>query len=227
MCDLVLASTNEGKRAEFARLLTGMPVRLCSLAAFPHVRVSADLESGETYAENAARKALAVLAQTGYPALADDSGLEVDALQGRPGVRSARYGGPDASDAQRAALLLGELAGVPLERRQARFRCVLALAWPGRGLWLVEGICPGWIALAAAGEYGFGYDPVFVPAAAGGRTMAELAPEEKNRLSHRAAAVSRLRPLLVALARGETPPGGEALPPGLDGPPAAQPPGRR
>ncbi len=150
-------------------------------------------ETGTTFQANARLKAEAGARRFGAPCLADDSGLCVDALDGRPGVYSARYA---PTDAERIAKLLGELAGVPAERRSAAFVCAIALVWPDGRAIEVEGRCEGVITEAPRGAGGFGYDPVFrVPAL--GRTFAELAAAEKNRMSHRAMAVSRLRAALA------------------------------
>jgi XTP/dITP diphosphohydrolase len=130
--------------------------------------------------------------------LADDSGLEVDALGGAPGVLSARFGGPGKTDAERCNLLLDKLIGIPPERRRARFRCVIALAEPGGRVHVAEGTCEGRIAAEPRGVQGFGYDPVFeVPAL--GKTLAEVEPEIKNRLSHRSRAVAKMRAILQTL----------------------------
>ncbi|MFN2226659.1 MAG: non-canonical purine NTP pyrophosphatase, partial [Anaerolineae bacterium] len=136
---------------------------------------------------------------SGLPTLADDSGLEVDALDGAPGVRSARYAGPGASDIDRYRKLLAVLAGVPPDRRSARFRCVVALALPDGQVHTAEGACEGEIGFAPRGEFGFGYDPVFIVAGQEGRTMAELEPEVKNCISHRARAVEAMLPDLPRL----------------------------
>ena len=157
------------------------------------------VEDGATYADNALLKARSYAARSGLLTLADDSGLEVDALGGAPGVRSARYAGEDASDAQRCALLLRNLEGVPDEARTARFRCVIALAWPDGRTALAEGVCDGRISQALSGAHGFGYDPIFfVPEY--GRTMAELPSEVKNRISHRARAARAAQELLLPAA---------------------------
>jgi XTP/dITP diphosphohydrolase len=150
-------------------------------------------EHGTTFAENAALKARAVMQATGLPALADDSGLEVDALDGEPGVRSARFAGPGASDAERNALLLERLEGTPAVRRSARFRCVVAFVDPKEPerAHLEEGSCEGRILDAPRGDGGFGYDPVFYVESLN-RTFAEATPEEKNRLSHRGQAMRRM-----------------------------------
>lgn len=145
-------------------------------------------EGGASFLENARLKAVAVATATGCMALADDSGLEVDALGGEPGVLSARFGGPGKTDAERYRLLLDKLIGVPPERRTARFRCVVAVAEPGGPVHFSEGMCEGRITDTPRGSHGFGYDPVFeVPSL--GRTLAEVGLDVKNRLSHRAQAV--------------------------------------
>jgi XTP/dITP diphosphohydrolase len=181
-----------------AALLSGVPFRLVTLADLPGVTLPP--EEGRTYAENAAVKARAVAALTGFLALADDSGLEVDALEGRPGVQSARYGGHGLDDADRVRLLLAELRGVPPGRRTARFRCAIAVSDPAGRVDVVEGVVEGQVLDAARGAGGFGYDPIFYhpPSQA---TFAELSPERKNAVSHRAQAVIRARRLL--LDRGE------------------------
>jgi XTP/dITP diphosphohydrolase len=181
-----------------AALLSGVPSRLVTLADFPGVTLPP--EDGRTYAENAAVKARAVAALTGFLALADDSGLEVDVLEGRPGVQSARYGGPGLDDADRVRLLLAELRGVPPGRRTARFRCAIAVSDPAGRVDVVEGVVEGQVLDVARGAGGFGYDPIFYHPASQA-TFAELSPERKNAVSHRAQALIRARRLL--LDRGE------------------------
>ena len=188
---LVIATANAGKLQEFRRLLAGDDLEVVT----PAEAGVADLvveESGETYRANAARKARAYANASGLPAMADDSGVEVDALDGAPGVRSARYAGDGATDAANRARLLAALSGVPGERRGARFRCVVAVALPyGPTIRFGEGTVEGRIAEDERGSGGFGYDPVFeLP---DGRRMAELTPEEKNGMSHRARAVRDAR----------------------------------
>ncbi|MSQ41753.1 MAG: non-canonical purine NTP pyrophosphatase [Dehalococcoidia bacterium] len=181
---LVVASGNAAKARELRELLapSGWAVLSPREAALPAVGV---VESGRSYLENATLKAVAYAHAAGLPALADDSGLEVDALQGGPGVLSARYGGLQLADRRRYERLLRELAGVPAVRRGARFRAVLALALPGGRVIAREGTLEGRIALTPRGADGFGYDPVFeLP---DGRTLAE-AGAEKQRISHRAIA---------------------------------------
>jgi len=195
---LVIATRNPGKLREYAALFADSPVVLRDLAGFPAAPEVA--EDHTTYLGNARDKALSLARFTGLPALADDSGLEVDALDGEPGVRSARYAGNGATDHDNVALLLERLRGVPVERRQARFRCVIVVAQPSGALLTSEGTCEGWITTEPRGCAGFGYDPVFYFPPAG-RTFAEMEPDEKNRVSHRASACERLAPLLSAFLR--------------------------
>src|SRR5262245_54205776 len=187
---LVLATRNRGKAAELGALVgASAPVAVLTLDAFPDAPEVE--EEGASYAENAIRKAQAVAAATGLPALADDSGLEVDALDGAPGIRSARFAGPTADDRDRIATLLTALAGIPDDARTARFRCAVALAWPDGRVVTAEGECRGRIAARPVGEGGFGYDPVFV-ADDLGRTFAAAPPQEKQRVSHRTRALQTL-----------------------------------
>lgn len=198
---LVMATRNPGKIGELREILKELGVRLLSLEDFP--RLPEIPETGETFAANAAAKAREVARRTGLPALADDSGLAVDALGGRPGIHSARYArdrtAPRApSDADNWRKLLDELQDLPWEQRQARFVCDLALALPDGRLYHAQGECAGYIAREPAGEQGFGYDPVFwVPEFRA--TMAQLGPGVKNRISHRARALAALQELLSGL----------------------------
>jgi len=186
---LVIGTRNRGKYREIAAILAPLEVRLMPLDAFP--TVPSVPETGDTFEANARAKALGYARATGQWALADDSGLEVDALDGAPGVRSARWGGEDGNDALNNEALLAALDAHPPETWTARFRCVMALAMPDRVLAVTEGACEGVIAAEAAGANGFGYDPHFyLPEK--GRTMAELPPEEKNRISHRARALAKM-----------------------------------
>lgn len=193
---LLVATHNLGKIREYRELLAGLPADL----VFP-AELGLDVqvvESGDSFEENAVLKAKAFLQASGLLTLADDSGLEVDALGGAPGVRTARYAGQGASDADRYRLLLSNLENTPQEKRTARFRCVVAVAVPDDQLHTAEGCCEGIITFAPSGEHGFGYDPVFyVPDY--GRTMAELDPVIKNQVSHRARAVQAAWPILKAL----------------------------
>jgi XTP/dITP diphosphohydrolase len=193
----IVATQNAGKLAEMRALLADLPLSLRSLADVPDVVLPAE---GGDYAANALAKARAVALATGLPALGDDSGLEVDALGGGPGVRSARYGGPGLSDAERVGLLLRDLAGVPATKRAARFVCVVALSTPEGVTMTARGVCAGHILEAPRGEAGFGFDPVFAPQGLE-QSMAELCAREKNALSHRARAVATLRSKLAGPAR--------------------------
>jgi XTP/dITP diphosphohydrolase len=197
---LVLASTNPHKIEEFRALLAGAPFELLSTADLG-VTVQVE-ETGDTFDENAILKALAYAEATGLLALADDSGLEIDALSGAPGVHSARWAGVDTSYEERFRLLEQRLAGIPDEQRLARYRCAIALAEPApRGLYaVVSGTLEGRIARTPRGGEGFGYDPIFyLPER--GKTVGELAAAEKNSISHRARAAAAALPLLAQLAR--------------------------
>jgi XTP/dITP diphosphohydrolase len=200
---LVIATANPGKVRELAALLADMDVELLSLTDFPE---TPDIpEVGATFAENAAAKAREVARLTGLPALADDSGLEVAALDGRPGVFSARYAQDRTAplpptDEDNWRKLLDEMQRVPWEQRRARFVCEMALALPDGRLFRTRGECPGYIALQPEGEQGFGYDPVFwLPEY--GATMASVGLEVKNAISHRGQALRELKKLLISRKR--------------------------
>jgi XTP/dITP diphosphohydrolase len=193
---LVLATANAGKLSELAALLAGLDVEVVAQGA---LGVASPAETGATFAENALIKARHATQTTGLAAVADDSGLEVDALDGAPGVHSARYAGPDASDRDNNRRLLEQLRGSPAPRT-ARYRCVLAyLADANAEPVLCAAAWEGAIALAPRGAGGFGYDPLFLVAGdRGQRTAAELAPAEKNRISHRGQALAQLRAVIAA-----------------------------
>ena len=197
---IVIATTNVGKLTELRALLGDLPVQLLAVTDVLAENLAIK-EDGETFEENATLKARAVCQATGLYALADDSGLEVAALGGRPGVRSARFAHERATDAENNAALLRELEDVPDPSRAARFRCVLGLAspWAPAHVETVLGSCDGFIARVPRGSGGFGYDPLFVVPELAGRVMAELGEAEKNSVSHRARAVRALRPVLVRL----------------------------
>jgi XTP/dITP diphosphohydrolase len=193
MPTLLIATTNPNKLREYAAIFAGLPVKLRSLR---DVGIADDVEeTGATFAENARLKAVFYAARSGLPVLADDSGLEVAALNGEPGVLSHRYAGPDASDADRNTLLLKKLEGVPFHTRLARFVCAIALARPDGTVEPVEGVLSGVIELAPRGANGFGYDPLFYVLDENA-TLAELPPERKNQISHRAQAARRAREVL-------------------------------
>jgi XTP/dITP diphosphohydrolase len=193
MPTLLIATTNQNKLREYAAIFAGLPFELRSLR---DVGIDDDVEeTGATFAENAQLKAEFYAARSGLAVLADDSGLEVVALGGEPGVFSHRYAGPDASDADRNAFLLKKLEGVPFHARLARFVCVIALARPGGQVETVEGVLPGVIELAPRGAHGFGYDPLFYVLDENA-TLAELPAEHKNQISHRARAARNAREVL-------------------------------
>ena len=191
MVDIVIASRNAGKIREIRQIFSDLPVTFITPPDMPDVE-----ETGKTFAENARLKAVAVARHTGAWALADDSGLEVDALGGAPGIHSARWS--DGDDQSNNARLLSELKDVPEESRSARYRAVIVVATPdGKIVAEADGSCEGIIGTERRGKGGFGYDPLFgIPEL--GCTMAELPSEKKNRISHRAQALERLRESLTA-----------------------------
>jgi XTP/dITP diphosphohydrolase len=197
MPKLLLATNNKGKVREYRSLLQGIPYEIVTLA---EQGITTEVEEvGKTLEENARRKATALAAEGRLLSLADDSGLEVDALGGEPGPLSARYAGEGASDIDRINYLLLRLKGVPHDKRAARFRCVIAIAEPDGKVRLVSGECRGVITMEPRGSNGFGYDPVFyLPEL--GKTMAELPLELKNRVSHRGQAARKARELLEKLS---------------------------
>ena len=191
-----MATGNRHKVEEIRAVLADLPVAVRSLAEFPGAPEV--VEDGRTYRENALKKAWSAAKFTGKPALADDTGLEVDALGGQPGLYAARFAGEGCTFQDNIRKLLRLLEGVPPQRRGARFVCVLALVDPSGREQVVEGDLYGRITEAPAGGGGFGYDPVFyVPDL--GKTLAELTPEEKNRISHRGRALAKVREILRAL----------------------------
>lgn len=196
MSKLLIATGNMGKVREIEALLTDINIELVTIKEIGldiHVE-----ETGSTYAKNAELKAIAYAQASGLPSLADDSGLEVDALSGAPGLRSARYAPqPGATDADRRAYLLQNLQSHP-RPWTARFRATVAIASPDGTVHYAEGTCPGEIIPEERGTNGFGYDPIFLVTELG-RTMAELGMDEKNRLSHRARAIQAARPILIKM----------------------------
>jgi XTP/dITP diphosphohydrolase len=203
---LLLASANPGKLRELRAILRGLPVALVGLADAGAGEPPEVAETGATFLDNALEKARAYAAWSGLAAVADDSGLEVDALGGAPGVRSARYAGEGAGDRANLDKLLAELAGVPPERRTARFRCAAVLVDRDLGEWHAEGTWEGRLLEGPRGTGGFGYDPVFVPDG-WDRTSAEVDPATKDAASHRGRAFRALRPAIQAwaAARAATP----------------------
>ena len=203
---LLLASANQGKLRELRTILAGLPVELVGLTEAglgdpPEVE-----ETGDTFLENALLKARAYAAWSGMAAVADDSGLEADALGGAPGVRSARYAGQGAGDRANLVKLLAALAGVPPERRTARFRCAAVLVDPKGGEWHAEAAWEGRVLEAPRGSGGFGYDPVFLPDG-WDRTSAEVDQATKDAASHRGKAFRALRPAIEQWAAGVRPGG--------------------
>ena len=194
MMELVVATRNRGKVAEIEQKLASLPIRVLSLADYGDIPEAP--ETGDTFAANAEEKARYYMAATGRACLADDSGLEVDALQGGPGVYSARYAGEDADDAANNRKLLAELTGVQPADRKGRFRCALALVTPEGELRRADGVVEGVILEEARGTGGFGYDPLFLLPELG-KTMAELSAAEKNSISHRGRALDALAALLA------------------------------
>ena len=188
----VIATHNQHKLQELQRILAPLGIEA----------ITADLseveETGTTFAENAFLKAQSACRETGLPAVADDSGLEVEALDGRPGVYSARYAGENATDAQRMEKLLGELEGVPAEKRGARFVSAVCCVFPDGERIQAEGECPGAIAFAPTGEDGFGYDPVFL---CGEKTFAQMTAAEKDAVSHRGKALEKFSQALEAFLK--------------------------
>lgn len=193
---LLIATHNRGKLIEYQEMFAGLPFALVTL---DEVGIHDDVdETGATFAENAALKATTYARRSGLLTLADDSGLQVDALGGEPGVRSKRYAA--GGDAARNEFLLSQLRDAPASKRTARFRCAIAICSPTGTLWETEGTCEGEIAFAPRGTNGFGYDPIFHVAERGVR-MAELTTAEKNRVSHRAHAAAEAKRILALLAQ--------------------------
>lgn len=191
--ELVLATRNRHKGEELAALLGDLGVTIRTLDEFPDAPDV--VEDGDTCEANAIKKARAIAQFTGLPAVADDTGLEVDALDGRPGIYAARYAGEDATYEDNCQKLLREMAGVPRERRTARFLTVAAIALPSDGIRVAQGTLDGAIAEQASGALGFGYDPVFlIPEL--GKTLAQLSADQKNTISHRAKAFAKMREIV-------------------------------
>lgn len=193
MIRVLLATANPHKVREISELLTGLPLDIRTLSDYPELPPFS--EDGNSYEENSRKKALWVLDATSELTLADDSGLEVDALDGAPGIFSARFGGQNLSFAEKNSMILSLLKEIPEEKRTARFVCAATLAFPGGRIETFSGACEGVIAHEPRGEQGFGYDPIFLLPEFG-KTMAELSSEEKNRISHRARAFQKVRACL-------------------------------
>lgn len=190
MKDILIATKNKGKADEFRRFFAAYDIHMRSLLDLQEDIQDIE-ETGTTFAENAGLKAEQISSMFNIPVLADDSGLMIDALDGRPGIYSARYAGLSASDQANIHKVMQELIDVPLEERTARFICVLAVARPNEQTKFVTGTCEGTIALIEAGTNGFGYDPIFIPKGFS-KTMAQLTAEEKGKMSHRSKAIIQL-----------------------------------
>lgn len=190
---LLLATRNRHKKQELAAMLGGLDIEVLTLDEVPELPEV--VEDGATFGENARKKALATARASGCVCLADDSGLEVEALNGQPGVYSARFAGPKADDRMNNEKLVALLREMDPNQRAARFVCVIAIADPQGNVQVVEGECPGSIILDARGEAGFGYDPLFIPDGYQ-QTFAELGSKEKNRISHRGQALKKALPLI-------------------------------
>jgi XTP/dITP diphosphohydrolase len=195
---LLVATNNRGKLREYAELLKGLPFELTTLS---EQGITEEVEeTGSNLTQNAIYKATVYAKLSGLTTMADDSGLEVDALGGEPGPLSRRYAGENASDKERNDYLLAKLRDIPWDKRTARFRCVIAIVTPEGAVATCEGTCEGIIALGSRGEGGFGYDPIFyLPEL--DKHMAELTLDEKNKISHRAKAVQKARRILERLAK--------------------------
>ncbi|MCM3017747.1 XTP/dITP diphosphatase [Priestia megaterium] len=195
MREIIIATKNAGKVKDFETLFSPKGFKVKSLLDFPEIE---DVEeTGVTFAENATLKAEAISSALNKPVIADDSGLAIDALNGEPGVYSARYAGENKDDNANIEKVLQKLNDVPFEKRTARFHCALAIAVPGKRAEIVEGTCEGHILEEKRGENGFGYDPIFF-VEKWRCSMAELTKEQKNQISHRANALKRLAPLIDA-----------------------------
>lgn len=193
---LVVATNNPHKVKEIVNILKGQNYEILSLKNFPDAPVV--IEDGSTFEENAVKKSSIIAKHTGLLALADDSGLEVDVLNGEPGVKSARFAGENATDEDRNRKLLNLIRDVPESKRNARFKCAIALSNPQGDTHVVLGVCEGSIAFEPRGNKGFGYDPIFVVPCYG-KTFAELGPDIKNRISHRAIALQQILKVLSNL----------------------------
>lgn len=192
--EIVIASQNKGKIEEIKEIFFDLGIKFLSLNDFPHLPTIN--EDGETFEENAVKKAKIISQWIQKVTLSDDSGLEVDYLAGAPGVKSARFGGNGLTDTERNQKLLNLLKNVPLSKRKARFKCVIAIAMPDGEITTVSGECEGIISVEGRGNQGFGYDPIFIPKGYS-KTFGELDKEIKNRISHRFKALSKAKEILL------------------------------
>lgn len=191
--EIVVATKNKGKIKEIREVLKGIDAEILSL---DEIGLEIEIEEdGRTYSENAVKKAAEVAKRSGRISLADDSGLEIDALNGKPGINSSRFAGINADDRERNLKVLEMMKDVPNGKRGARFRCVIAVAEPNGKLYTCEGVCEGEIAESIRGDKGFGYDPIFIVPEYG-KTFGELGPEVKDKISHRAKALKKAKELI-------------------------------
>lgn len=196
LINLVIASKNIGKIKEIKEILSDLQLKLFSYRNFPNL--SAVIEDGKTFKENALKKATTMANSVNMLSLADDSGLEVEALNGKPGIHSSRFAGENASDLENNIKLLNLLKNIPEKQRVARFRCVMVLANPLGEINIVEGVCDGFISNKLSGQNGFGYDPLFIVPKYG-KTFAELDISIKNEISHRAIALRKMKKIIEKL----------------------------
>jgi len=198
--ELVIATKNRKKEKELAKLLNGLNVKILSLRDFPDMPEVE--ENGKNFRANAIKKAVATAKYTGKVCIADDSGLEVEILGNRPGIYSSRFAGEEKNDEKNMEKLLRELRGIPLSKRNARFRCAVAVARPDDRVKVMEGRCEGIIALKKRGSSGFGYDPVFIVPGYN-KTFADLGPEIKNGISHRARALKKAKKIICGIIEAQ------------------------
>ncbi len=198
--ELVIATKNRKKEKELVRLLNGLNVEVLTLKDFPDIPEVE--EDGKSFRANAVKKAVATVKHTGKVCIADDSGLEVEILGNRPGIYSSRFAGEEKNDEKNMEKLLRELRGIPFSKRNARFRCAVAIARPNDKVKVVEGKCEGGIALKKRGSSGFGYDPVFI-VPEHNKTFAELGPEVKNKISHRARALEKAKKIICGIIEAQ------------------------
>ncbi|WP_079530451.1 XTP/dITP diphosphatase [Halobacillus hunanensis] len=198
MKELVIATKNKGKVDEFKEMFAKYHITVKSLMDFDQ-KVADIIEDGDTFEENAIIKAETIAEQFQIPVVADDSGLEIDALNGAPGIYSARYAGEKKDDFKNVEKVMNELSNVPEQDRTARFVCAVAVARPGQKTFVERGTCEGRISMAPAGDNGFGYDPIFIPSGSD-RTMAEYTSDEKNSISHRKHAILKIEQWLQDLS---------------------------
>lgn len=196
--EIIIASTNKGKLKEIKKILADLEIKILSLDDYP--QMPSITEDGQTYEANAIKKAKTISKVTGKVTLSDDSGIEVDFLNGAPGVKSARFGGDSLTDTERNQRLLELLKKVPLSERSARFKCVVAISIPNGEIKTVSGECEGFISFEPKGNQGFGYDPIFIPNGFS-KTFGELGGRIKDKISHRAEALLKAKEILLEISQ--------------------------